>query len=506
MRVVQTNQELVLYPDPADTEKLDELVEATTYKVEGAEFTQEFACGFWDGRTSLIRKLGRSGNRKAAPVGLIGEVLDRFPDAQVEDKRRRPDTRLKAHLDPAVIPSLRPYQEAAVKAVLEPCELEEGKGLIRIPTRGGKTVVAGEVFARTGLRGVFIVNSDMLMGQTVRFFEKVLRYDDAIPGDLPAVGQWGSGVNQAGWVTVMSVQSIIAHLGRPADDPLHLEVLVLLRRADVAFFDECHHLEANLWRKAMTMADAFYKVGLSATIYIDREGGTAKGTIWLVGATGPVIYSLTPSDLIELGWLCRPTVVFHTAPWPTFDPEGSWQRVYRDGIVENDERNALISQLAEEEVRDLGARVLITIKQVKHAKLMREALEGRGLTAGVITGKTASSKRDSIVERVRTGDLDVLLGTVFGEAVDLPWLDTVIVAGGHASKVLTMQRLRNLTPFDRTAGKVRLTPMDPPDDVRVHDFADVCHKTLKRHSRDRLRTYASNRAFRIAWAGKGETP
>lgn len=267
-----------------------------------------------------------------------------------------------------------------------------------------------------------------------------------------------------------------------------------------AVVHNCHHLEGDLWRKAMTDADALYKVGLSATIYLDRVGGTAKGSIWLVGATGRVIYSLTPSDLIRLGWLCRPEITFHTPPDPAneLSPGDSWQVVYRDGVVENVGRNRMIAQIAQREVKVLGARTLVTVKQVKHAKLLERSLKAQGLAVGVVTGKTTLAKRNAIVEQLRTREVDVLLGTVFGEAVDIPFLETVIIADGLAAKTLTMQRLRNLTPVDED-DRPRLTPMDPPDVVRVHDFADTGHKTLRRHARERLRTYSSHPEFKIRW-------
>lgn len=498
MKVVVTNTELVLYPGPSDRGRLDELIESTTYTVEGARFSQEYAMGVWDGTTKLVRKLGRKGDRYAAPVGLVGDVLDIFPEAEVEDRRRRPSRALSLRLDPKVIPTLRPYQRKALKAALEDCEIETGKGLLRLPTRAGKTVIAGGIIAELGHRALFVVNSEMLLDQTVRFFRKAIERTGTEELEEELVGQYGSGVLEPGWITVASVQSVTQHLGLPLSDPKRKAVDRLLRSVDTVFFDECHHLEGELWRKAMTRADALYKIGLSATIYLDRKGGTAKGTIWLRAATGPVIFSLSPSDLIEEGWLCRPEITFHTAPEPPLDVAGSWQAVYRDGVVENEKRTELVGAIVEKEVRELGARTLVTVKQIKHGKAIAKELERRGLSVAFVTGSTPLSKRNDLVEAVRLREVDVLLGTVFGEAVDLPFLETVVIADGLASKVLTMQRLRNLTPCG-SDDRPRLSPMDPAEIVRVHDFADTCHKILRKHTRERLRTYGSHRAFIVRW-------
>lgn len=503
MRLVMTNTEIVIYPDPSELDRLAEVKEATTYMVEGANFSQEYMMGFWDGRISLLRKLGKSG-RWASPIGLLNELLDEFPGAEVEDKRRRPSDALELTLDPKVIPSLRPYQQTAKDAITQECGLETGKGLLRLPTRSGKTVIAGATIADLGHRALFVVNSEMLLDQTIRFFRRAIKLTGArhVPDEMPLVGQWGSGELDPGWITVASVQSITTHLANEASCPKRKGVEKLLRDSDVVFFDECHHLEADLWRKAMTQADAMYKIGLSATIYLDRDGGTPKASIWLLGATGPVIYSLTPSDLIRQGWLCKPVITFHSAPDPGFDVEGSWQAVYRDGIVENEPRNQLIADIASCEV-ELGARTLITVKQIKHCKLIAKQLERAGLRSATVTGKTNMTKRNELVKKLQDRELDVLLGTVFGEAVDMPFLDTVIIADGLSSKILTMQRLRNLTPVDEN-DRPRLTPMSPADTVRVHDFVDTAHKTLKRHTKDRLRTYSSNKAFKVRWSKGGD--
>ena len=488
MKVEITNTGLRFFPaNDREEEDLEDFADETAYTVEGAHFLQEYKSGHWDGREVLIKFT--HGKWRGA-VGLLSDAFERFGECEVVDNRREVGASLSMMLDPEIIQSLRPYQKEAVEAVLEDRGVMTGKGLLRLPTRSGKTVIAAGVIARTGLRTVFIVNSEMLLRQTVEFFTKVL-LSDSPPGGLPLVGQYGGGENVIGWVTVASVQSVTAHLKKPV-------MKALLSEADVVFFDECHHLEAPLWRKAMTFADAVYKVGLSATIYLDRLRNATRGTIWLVGATGPILYELEPSDLIEDGWLCRPVITFVSSPPLPWEIDGSsFPSVYRAGIVEHEARNELVAKIAREEV-DLGRRVLITVRQLKHVKLIEAALRGVGLSYSTVTGKTPGGKRRELTDTVKRREADVLLGTVFGEAVDLPWLECVIIADAGASRVLAMQRLRNLTPVDEWDRSL-LSPMETATEVPVYDFADFDHKTLKRHTRERLRTYRSHRAFRIIW-------
>lgn len=516
MRVVLTNKGVVLYP--ADEDEIDELLalrEATTYFVEGARFTEEFKAGFWDGRVPLLKKAGKKPPRWVGPVGLMGDVLKHFPEADVDDKRRWPSELRTIEMDSAVIPGLRDYQQAAVDAIFDPEQdrLVFGKGMIQIATRGGKTVIAAAIICDIGGRTLFLCNSEMLLDQTVRFFKRVLVFDDA---DRPAgftgpdVGQWGAGTYEEGWVTVCSVQALTTHLTEPKGtlkrpitdemrerwEEMNRRCTAMLAAPDVIFFDECHHLEGEYWRRPLTEADSLYKIGLSATIHVDRKGGTHTGTIWLIGATGPIWTHIPPSELIDKGWLCRPRVLIHASPEPDFPVPAKtpWQKAYRLGIVENQPRNAKIAEIAHVEVHDYKARVLVTLQQIKHVDMLSEELRRLGLRFAAVIGKTPSAERRDVLERLQRRDLDVVIGTVFGEAVDVPFLDTVIIADGMQSRVLSLQRLRNLTLVDGSDRPV-LEPVLPPPEVRVHDFNDAFHKLLATHGRERRREYQRHEAF-----------
>ena len=86
----------------------------------------------------------------------------------------------------------------------------------------------------------------------------------------------------------------------------------------------------------------------------------------------------------------------------------------------------------------------------------------------------------------------VLIGTVFGEGIDLPRLDTVIMAAGGKSERLVIQRMgRALRPFD---GKQR---------ARIIDFLDQDGGMLERHSRQRMEVYRSFDVFDMRIAGTG---
>ena len=598
MRAIFTNTEIILVADSTrETRTLSKFADAMSFKIEGCEFSEAFRKGRWDGKERLIKRLRSSdvskyltharaltGHDKAshgaagcipgdsawrAPVGLGENVLEKWPRITQIDARRYIGTQIDMHLDPNVIPRLRPYQQDAHDAILYPDPPLTGKGLIRLPTRAGKTVIAASVFAEVGARGGFIVNSDMLLQQTVRFFRKVLVAEEPVPDDVPLVGQWGGGKREPGWITVLSVQSITRHLDDPErvfrsqskrvkkrvaeikrerfdGDELEVrekidkrirnlrcgtvsvqyslqggrmkssilsrnnatmtvlrsnrdKIIEFLSSWDVVFFDECHHLTSDLWREAMTLADSPFKIGLSATIFFDHDGGTPKPSIMLMASTGPVVFTLTPSELISQGWLCRPRITFCEAPEPLENEPiaDSFLSIYEWGIVSNGPRNDLIVEKIIEQ-SEAGKRCLVTIKLVKHANNIVKICKAAGVKAGVIIGQTTAKKRDQLIAQLKARELDVIIGTVFKEAVDLPFLETVIIGDAGSSKILTLQRLRNMTPVDEN-DNVILKPMEEANIVDVIEFADMCHRFLRKHTRLRLDEYKRHPAFIVRY-------
>lgn len=640
MKIIATNRNIALVPE--DEDEVDDLIlfqSETAYRAKGYRHDHRFIMGVWDGKKNLIKKIrskrGPYGEWRA-PVGLLDEVIAEFGAQDVIDDRSPAGPSLPIEFNPGVIASTREYQDDAADAFVEDRGILTGKGMLRLPTRSGKTVIAGRVITRLGVKTLFIVPSQLLLNQTVEFFREALRLSTR-KGKLVRkweknlVGQFGGGVLDPGWITVASVQSICAHwqtkrvqnllansgliifdecfaAGTPVRTPDGTKPIETLQAGDsVRSFDEstgefvtrkvvrtykskssivykpcyrvavageafivtyehpwlttrgwvttstlevgdlvrldsdsnqgwgrverservddeghvynleveqthtylvgdigavvhnCHHLTGDTWRSAMLKSDARYKLGLSATIDAVKEREMSDGAVWLVAATGPVLFSLQPSQLIREGWLCRPEIRFVDVP----DAEGvddasGWHDLYRGGIVENERRNEAIADIAKKHVL-AGERVLITMVQVKHTKIVVKALKEAGLSVAQITGGTKTKDRARLVEQFANASIDVMIGTVFGEGVDLPWLDTVIIGGGMSSTTLTLQRLRNLTPYDKETKKARRTPMETPVVVVVYDFADFSAKILANHSRTRLATYAENKAFRVVW-------
>jgi superfamily II DNA or RNA helicase len=186
-----------------------------------------------------------------------------------------------------------------------------------------------------------------------------------------------------------------------------------------------------------------------------------------------------------MGYLIRPTIIMVGIHEPKIEVGGSYATVYNRLIVHNDYRNAKIVEKVNEAIGQ-GMRTLVTTsKSLEHIEILDELLRREGYSVAVLTGATTASERKRLVNAYKKGKVDVLLGTVLGEGVDIPEVECVVNAEGGKSDIRTMQRFRNLTT---APGKTRAV---------MYDFTDWTHKYLARHSLARFRAYRANEMFKI---------
>lgn len=439
-----------------------------SYPVEGFYFSPAYRAGTWDGRSHLVRRL--RGGGLTFPAGLFPEAMTLLRKAgyEVEVVEELPDpgdallSRWTGHV-------LRDYQEKAVAAILT-----RGSGIIRLPVRGGKTTVAAAIAHRMRLRTLFVVTSDVLRRQAAAEFQASL--PDAAVTQIGG-GEW----DETGNVVVATMQSLCIRLKTRTFQ-------TFARSFPLVFMDECHHLSAGgeAWRDTALALNAPCKVGLSGTIEISRKTQNHSGAIWLRGICGPVVFSRTISNLVEAGYLTRPTVRFVRHHAPKMEARKWSTTTYKEGITECQPRNEAIVR---EAIRyaNAGSRVLIDVARKGHTRrlagMIRSLYPG---TVAILMGDSPSAERDRVLRDLAAGTTRIVVGTILGEGVDVPALEIVINAEGGKAKVSTIQRLRNLTT---APGKTRAAIVEMVDD---HD------KHLRRWTLERLRIYRGEEAFRIA--------
>lgn len=257
----------------------------------------------------------------------------------------------------------------------------------------------------------------------------------------------------------------------------------------------CHHIpSATCVDVANKCKDAYYRIGVSATPW--RDAGDEM-LIEACLARKKQGVSINASKLIELGYLVKPDIYF--VPIKQVFKGKNYNALYNQAIVENDTRNKIIYKIAEQ-MYNRDKHILILFKTIKHGEEMQKQLlkrlgekvtpirvinhkNGKETTIRVknveiLSGVDDSLRRTAVFEAVKQGVCRCLLAsTIADEGLDLPILDTLILAGGGKSSTRAFQRV----------GRVIRLYKDKTKAI-VFDFIDYT-PMLRRHSRARQKYY-----------------
>jgi superfamily II DNA or RNA helicase len=441
------------------------LIDLCGFRVEGCWFSPAYRSKSWDGKIRLMKKTSKG---LRFPTGLIYDVLKalllqgiNLKTIDIEDKRRQLGQ--KQDLPWLSNIELRDYQNETVEKAMGENWPINGRGILRLPIRSGKTVVAAKLFHLYKLRGVFVATSQLILRQTVRLFREIFGSE--------CVGVIGDNDWEPKWITIATIQSLEKKSKR---------VKEFLNKQDILIVDEVHHMEGDSWRKPIIDCNARYKFGLSATVKVNRQL-CPKSAIYLQAATGPLLYSIPISRLVKDGWLMNPQIFVQEIN--SID-NGSWsESMYYRNIVNNHKRNEAIIKAAR--ILSKQHTILVDVGRLAHIKILYQLAIKAGLNTAVVHYKTDRDRRIEILEQWKRKEIKIVIGTILGEGVDIPELSVVINAEGGQSWISCIQRLRNLT----------IHP-DKKDAILI-DYYDFGNSYLERHSKARLKTYSQEESFRI---------
>lgn len=362
-------------------------------------------------------------------------------------------------------------------------------------TGGGKTATAASIISELAVDPtIFYVTSKDLLKQARDEFQRFIYLN----GSPVKVGTVGDGQFDLQPITIMTVQTAIRALGErwtrfdEEDDSAKTEKQKLnekqkkelkdfIRGAGLMMCDEVQHWAAKTCQTISSASEsARYRFGLSATPWRD------EGDDMLIDSCfGKAICDISASFLIDRGYLIKPTIYFvhHKKP----GMEGAYPTVYQEGIVENQERNLLISNISRKMV-DSGRQALILVRIVEHGNILEAMTPDSFFIHGSHTGK----QREAWIDKMRNREAPITIATsIFDEGVDVKCLDSLVLAGSGKSQTRALQRVgRVLRPFtDKSSGFVK-------KDAFVVDFHDNM-KYMLAHSRKRRKIYDTEPAFEI---------
>lgn len=394
----------------------------------------------------------------------------------------------------------RDYQKEIIDLLIK-----DKQGWICLPCGGGKTTTGVLAAVSIGQPTLVLVHTTDLQDQWIATFRRAgiaaRRATDVAlkPGDF----------------VVGTVQGLKG-------------ATTLLSSVGCLITDECHRTPANSFLEIIDQCPARYRWGFTAT------PKRADGQEFLLDMVfGPCLFTMTALELIDLGYLLRPTIIPVFTGWsPTKEhyrwfvrcgcggsTETNWVswRVNKNAtcanvlsetgprggrnrrvcglpliediaqatrgdlewatcltaLSENADRIAIIQKLGYW-VLISKRRLLVLVARKGAGVTISGSLRAAGLKSSAVSGDTPD--REGRIRSFRLGIIDSMVATSLAdEGLDVPELDTVISANPSKDSGKAQQRAGRAC---RPAGK-------PPI---IFDLVDD-HHTFKRHWRDRKSAY-----------------
>lgn len=328
-----------------------------------------------------------------------------------------------------------PEQESAAEACLE-----NHRGIVVAPTGFGKSIIAALIINSLKVRTLLVVPTLELKRQLTESLKQYFGDDK--------VGNNDENLS----ITVENVDAL--------DDKK-------VATQDCVIIDEFHHSGAKTYRKLNRTAwsKVYYKFGLTATPFRSQD----NERLLLESVLSKVIYKIEHKDAVKKGYIVPIEAYYIEVPKTKTDGY-TWSEVYKDLVVNNESRNALLHEILSN-FHANNIPTLCLVKEIAHGEKLSE-LTGIPFA----NGESGNAKR--LIDAFNSGKISCLIGTtgVLGEGIDTKPAEYIIIAGLGKSKNAFMQQVGR--GFRTFPGK---------ESCKVILFHDKSHKWTKAHFREQLR-------------------
>lgn len=368
---------------------------------------------------------------------------------------RRGGTPKPLPIDASFSGTLHPRQTKAVEDVVR-----HATGMLVAPPGAGKTVMACKIIAERNVPTAVVVPNTELITQWKR----------ALKTFLPdvAVGQHsGSKKRLSGAVDLVTAQSISRSDSRTDFLADYGQVII----------DECHRVGAAGLTSTLADLNVRYVLGLTATPYrsdaLDQLLPMICGPIrhrLQLERPGPKHYAVHTTDFVY-----EADHIF----WPDLDTALAADKV----------RNQIIADVVESAASGQH-NVLVLAKRREHLTALQELLRDSETPVFQLHGGQSAMRRQATREQLNQSEHFILLAMsqVAGEGMDLPALDTLVLAAPVAFKGSIIQQVGRVTRDATGENEVGAV---------VHDFVDKQVPALVNAARKR-QSVLKKEGFRMA--------
>lgn len=404
-------------------------------------------------------------------TGLVPAALNKLKaigyQCKVIDKRVQPKPNSNIKIVPEY--TARDYQETIINNA-------SSREIIQAATGAGKTFIMALLMEKWQTVPIVIVAPKVSLAEQLK--EEIEKFFNI------SVGIVGDGKRIIKDITVGTPQSLM-------NDPI-------LTKCKAIFFDEAHNIPSQtIFDVACKATNAYYRIGVSATPW--RDAGDDLLIEAVLNIRKPHL-NINASKLIAKGKLVPCTINFIQMK-SDVDWLGNYADTYNAAIIDNELRNKKIINLTKESLKTRNA-VLILISKIRHGNMLLAGLkksigyqerdyyeDGKCYTIGnieFVSGEDDTDRRRIVFQAVKEGFCKVMIGsTIADEGLDIPILDTLILAGAGKSSTRAFQRVGRV---------LRLHALK--HDAVVYDFMDS-NETFEKQAQVRYALYSTEPLWKI---------
>jgi len=379
------------------------------------------------------------------------------------------------------------YQKAIVDQYLE----TGGNGLICVPCGRGKTFMAIWTALRIGRRFLIVVDKEFLMNQWRGELEalvpgirigivqedKLQVLQETRAASPPSVAdlkarckELGAKVSGSKQELLDRIQALTGNSAIPEPETIEFDCSIAMIQTLVqrefppetfkhfgfTIFDECHHLGAAHFSRALLKVQTKQMLGLSATPI--RDDGLTKVFEWFLGK--PVYWEKTrepdPTVIVRCELFSTKDVRYNEVP-TDFRGEMILARLLTH-VLECEDRNRYIVKIIHEIMtKEPRRRMLVLSERISHLNAIEELLKEHGYTMSYYIGGMKEEVRETGAQEAQ-----ILLASyaMASEAMNIKSLNTVVMASPRKKVEQSTGRILRVRPEHRTVAPLIVDIVD----------------------------------------------
>jgi len=297
-------------------------------------------------------------------------------------------------------------------------------GILQLPPGSGKTVMALYILCKLGVKTMIIVHKDFLLNQ---WKERIEQYVPSAKIGLIKQKQVETDCD----ISIASLQSLSTkeYVSGVFDD------------FGFVIIDECHHIAAQIFSKALLKVNFRYALGLSATV--NRKDGLSKVFKWFIG---DIVYKVGKKKNVkcnvELVEFYDDNPMYCSEP-VLFNGKVNMAKMVNNVTMFEPRTDYIIERLMDVLEREPTRNVIVLSDRRQHLEDMQNKIGDRYSTGLYLGGMKNADLEESKEKQIILGTYNMV-----SEGFDLPKLDTLVLATSKSDIEQSVGRIQRKHSYE----------------------------------------------------------